>query len=268
MEELSLRLADLDFRFRWNSTSDVPRLLRERYAPFCSASADPSHHFGVSHSLLSQALPSDVTFRTEGKQIRVARTDLQSTFNSSIGEGQLDVAPNPYSFDSFLRIFVSWRLPQVGGLLLHAASVVSGGEGYVFPAVSGGGKSTLVSLSAEKEALTDELSPLRREADGYWLFGSPFWGQLACQGRPARVPLKGVYFLKKGAAPTVMALSRSEAMRRALGVVMNFDLSLPTVNNILREVENLMTAVPCFELTFSRLLPFWPTLTQERTAVA
>ncbi len=78
-----------------------------------------------------------------------------------------------------LRIVHTLVLARQGGFLLHAASAVRNGKAFVFAGVSGAGKTTLSRLApADADVLSDEISYVRKEAGGYYAYGTPFAGEV------------------------------------------------------------------------------------------
>ena len=91
------------------------------------------------------------------------------------GRGEIRQSANPYSIDAALRILHSLILARQGGLLVHAASAVRNGRAFLFAGVSGAGKTTISRLApADVTLLTDEISYLRRNGQGYVAYGTPF----------------------------------------------------------------------------------------------
>lgn len=238
--------------------------LRARYAPYVFSGGTPDAVFLVSPKRLRRRVPSDVGLRFDGVTLRLERSDFLAVYGPSQGQGRLDVADNPYSFDSFLRVFMSWLLPRSGGMVLHAASLARNGAGLLFPAVSGGGKSTLVRMAGPAEALSDELSLVLRDEDGYALAGSPFWGELACRSRSMEVPLKGIYFLEKDPHPAVRPIPKTHAVRLLLKTLMTFDADPLSTQSLMRGAEALLDRVPFHALVFSKSRPFWDAIRPAR----
>jgi hypothetical protein len=58
-------------------------------------------------------------------------------------------------------------------ILLHAAGIRIADSGFIFPAPSGDGKSTLASLSPQGSVLSDEHMFVEKKENGYYLFGIP-----------------------------------------------------------------------------------------------
>ena len=71
--------------------------------------------------------------------------------------------------------------------------------GFLFAGVSGAGKTTISRLApADVTLLTDEISYLRRNGEGYVAYGTPFAGELAKVGENIRAPLAALYLLAQG----------------------------------------------------------------------
>src|SRR5688572_7137967 len=115
--------------------------------------------------------------------------------------------------DSLLRVMLSLALIPRRGLLVHAASLVRDGRGYLFPGVSGAGKTTLARLSADATLLSDELSIVTAAEAGPRVHGTPFWGELARAGESGSAPLAGVYFPRHETHHAVTPLGERAALR-------------------------------------------------------
>lgn len=134
-----------------------------------------------------------------GPGITGRRGDFEFSFDPSSGGGDAVVSPRAQSFDSFLRTLCSSLLNESGGALLHSCGLAVGGRAHVFIGRSGAGKSTLARLAAAAgaEVISDEIVPLRMERGRFFVYGSPFWGEMRSAGRPLRLPLAGIYSLRK-----------------------------------------------------------------------
>ena len=60
-------------------------------------------------------------------------------------------------WQSILRILYFFGFLEERGLLLHASGLVHRGLAYIFPGVSGAGKTTIVRLSPQLPLLSDEI---------------------------------------------------------------------------------------------------------------
>lgn len=116
-----------------------------------------------------------------------------------------------------IRITVNW-LARFGDLILHAAGLVAGEEGYCFLGASGAGKSTLATelLSQPGVQILGEDQVILRYLDGeFWIFGTP-WHEHADRCSPAGAPLKKVYFVDRSLAPGIQPITPSEGIQRIL----------------------------------------------------
>src|SRR5712691_6353240 len=183
-----LRTQDASFR----------ELLASRYAGFVGSSSHPRFEFDVDLVPPSAEMESDEDVHVEMQEgeWRLRRGDFRALWDPRAGRGRIRQSANPYSIDSVLRIVHTLVLAREGGFLLHAGSVVRNGRAFMFSGVSGAGKTTITRLApADATLLTDEMSYVRKEADGYHAYGTPFAGELAKVGENVRAPLAAVYLL-------------------------------------------------------------------------
>src|SRR2546425_297479 len=187
---ISFRTANRDFR----------RLLEKRYAGFVNPSVQPKYQFAVEIALPPVAVgDEDVCVTKEAEGWRVERGDFQAGWDAASRKGWIRQTVNPYSADTLLRIVHSIGLAGEGGFLLHAASAIRNGRAFLFAGVSGAGKTTLSRLAPpDVELLTDEISYVRKQDDGYIAFGTPFAGALAKLGEDGSAPLASPYLLAHG----------------------------------------------------------------------
>jgi hypothetical protein len=161
-------------------------------------------------------------------------------------------APNPYSFDSILRVLWAYFLNRDGGALIHACGVRRDGVGVLFPGVSGTGKSTLArKLEDPRDVLSDEIIPVRFVPDGAWrIHASPFWGEFQRGGDSLRGwPLSVIVFLRKGSGLSVSPLAPPEATRRLLETLVCFEPGEAVIAPNLAWAARLCSGVPCVEAT-------------------
>ncbi len=101
-------------------------------------------------------------------------------------------------------------------LLFHGSALSLDGEGYLFAAPSGVGKSTHARLWREafgdRVRMVNDDKPLLSFADGQaYVCGTPWNGKHRLSG-PDCVPLKAVCFLERGAENQIREISREEAL--------------------------------------------------------
>src|SRR5215475_8995937 len=200
------------------STTDAPffDLLRQRYAGFLSSN-NPQLELEFDLADQGRVSDADVCVRRNGHEWEIERGDFQARWDARTGRGHVRQNPNPYSLDSVLRILHSLVLAARGGFLLHASSGICDGRAYLFSGVSGAGKTTMTRLAPPGVILlTDEISYVRPELDGYVAFGTPFSGELAKAGENCKAPIGTLFFLKQGSSNRIDDVSPSEAVRRLM----------------------------------------------------
>lgn len=146
------------------------------------------------------------------------------------------------------------RLARDGGLLLHAAGLLTERDGLAFTGASGAGKSTISDLYAAKGArvLSDERIILRRVEGAVQVFGTP-WPGTSRQARNQQAPLTGLFCIRHG--------RDGHALRRMPpGAAAPFILPqcfLPhwdraAMDETLAFLGTLLETVDCFELAFMK----------------
>jgi hypothetical protein len=192
-----------------------------------------------------------VRVRREGHEWLIERGDFHARWDPRTGRGSVRQNANPYSLDSVLRILHSLILAERGGFLLHAASAISDGRACLFSGVSGAGKTTMTRLAPpDVTLLTDEISYLRPNAEGYSAFGTPFAGELARAGENCTAPVSALFFLEKGPENRVHELSSAEAVRRLMRNILFFAEDRGLVEKLLATACEFVARVPIRRLTF------------------
>jgi hypothetical protein len=231
------------------------KLLRERYDGFLNpANSRPSASLHVDCVPADSAIgdPEDeLEVVCSGKTWNFRRGDFRARWNSESGTGEVLQSLNPYALDSVLRILHSVMLAPRGGFLLHAASAVKNGTGFVFSGVSGAGKTTISSLApTDVRLLSDEVSYIVPAESGFLAYGTPFCGELARNGENTFAPLKCVYLLAHGAGNRVSKIAAPEAVRLLMRNVLFFAQDESLVRQVFIAVNRLVDAVPVRRLEF------------------
>ena len=101
-------------------------------------------------------------------------------------------------------------------LLFHGSSIAIDGDGYLFTAHSGTGKSThtrlwMQTFGSRAVMVNDDKPFLQLDGDRVWLYGSPWSGKhgLDCN---IRVPLKGLCILERGPENRIERISSGDAL--------------------------------------------------------
>jgi hypothetical protein len=159
--------------------------------------------------------------------------------------------------------------PDHGALMLHAASLVIDGGGYLFIGNSGAGKSTIAGAVDPAMVLSDDGSWCARTDTGYALFPTPFCQLDHEPAARSSVPLVGMFFLEQGAQDRIVELSPGRAMTMLLSNYIHFFrfMSRGPARRAFRIVEDLCRRCPASTLVFTRDFNpnhFFRTLAHER----
>ncbi len=106
---------------------------------------------------------------------------------------------------------------EKGSAVMHGAAISYDGEGVIFTAESGTGKTTHIKLW--KKVFNDKVSaingdkPIVSVRDRVYVSGSPFCGKEGYSENKT-VPLKAICFIERGEENDIKKLSKSEALSR------------------------------------------------------
>jgi len=228
-------------------------ILEERYGGFVNPSAEPL--FALDVEIVPPGSNSDpdaeASVRFEGGRWVLERGDFYAEWNPGLGRGYIRQAAYPYAMDAVLRILHSLLLVRQGGLLIHAASGVRNGRAFLFSGVSGAGKTTISRLAPQDVTLlTDEISYVRRDGDGYRAFGTPFAGELAKVGENISAPVAALYFLAQGPENRIETMAPAEAGRTLLRNILFFAEDAELVKLVFDAACEFVSKVPVYRLTF------------------
>ena len=231
-------------------------ILENRYGGFVNPAAEPVFEFEVEifppGKIPGTIDPDDdLSVRFEGGRWVLERGDFHAELDPALRRGHIRQAASPYAIDAAFRIVHSLLLAKQGGLLVHAASAVRNGRAFLFAGVSGAGKTTISRLAPpDAILLTDEISYLRREGNGYVAYGTPFAGELAKPGENVRAPLAALYLLTQGPENRIEPVSDADATRAVLESVLFFAHDSELVGHVFDSVCELVKRVPVERLTF------------------
>lgn len=116
------------------------------------------------------------------------------------------------------------RLTVLGGTVLHGSSIALDGEGIVFSADSGTGKSTHTNLWRQHfgkrvEIINDDKPAIKIENGKAFVYGTPWSGKTSLNNN-VKHPLKAVVFLSRGDENKIKKMD-------ALNAVLNLSHQLP-----------------------------------------
>lgn len=240
---IALRTSDRSFR----------RLLENRYAGFVCNSSTSQFEFDVDlcEPAESAQVDDDLEVKIETGEWWLRRGDFRARWNPESRQGRIRQSRSPYAIDAVLRIVHSLILARQGGFLVHAASAIRGGKAFLFSGISGAGKTTISRLApADATLLTDEISYVRREGNGYLACGTPFAGELARVGENQSAPLSALFFLEKGLENRIEPMGATEAVQRLLRNVLFFADDPELVKLVFQAACEFASLVPVRRLIF------------------
>jgi hypothetical protein len=218
--------------------------------------------------------PSEVRVQRAGETFHLRRLDIDGSLDLEAGRGRLLFAGTPGALQSFLRVACALVLAPLGGVLVHASSIVRRERAFLFVGVSGAGKTTIARLSAPSRALSDEVSAVIPIGDGaYACHATPFWGDLADdrddagrdeEGRPvplregpAASPLARILFPVQDTQDCVVPVGEGRAFATVLREAFSFGDDEPTMRAITASCGEIVSRVPAGELHFRKTPAFW-----------
>ncbi len=163
---------------------------------------------------------------------------------------RLPLYPLHYPLDEVLMVHL---LAQGRGVEVHGSGIIlPDGRGMLFAGQSGAGKTTLSKLWLAEpgvKILSDERIIVRKEADGMWMYGTPWHGDgyIANQGR---APLSHVFFLRHGAHNELVNVPRSTAVAKLFSCGFAPFHDAPGLDFTLSFLDDLARLCPCDELRF------------------
>jgi hypothetical protein len=195
-----------------------------------------------------------------GRKTLFQRSDFAGWIDVEARRGRSVLGRNmePFAVESFLRICYSFLAVESSGLLLHSAGVVRDDNGYIFPGVSGTGKSTIAGLATDREiVLSDELVLVRKMEGSYAVYSTPFYGTNECAGPSTSAPLKAAFLPVKDSEVYTGETKPSRALAKLLASVLFFGQE-PSSNQRLMDISaDIVARVPFYEMHFRRDASFW-----------
>src|SRR5580704_4866126 len=234
-------------------------LLAARYAGYIANSDGAAFDFDIEIATPgSGSGDEDLSVKWNSGRWFMERGDFQAEFNPVTARGRIKQTISPYSIDSVLRIVHTLLLARKGGFLVHASSAVRNGRAFLFPGVSGAGKTTMARLAPPDAALlTDEISYVTRQDGGYLAVGTPFFGELARPGENLQAPIDALYLLAKGPENKIEPITGTDAVCGLLGNILFFARDPEFVNLVFNTACDFAARIPVRRLTFAPDTSVW-----------
>lgn len=269
---VTLRLEPLDIQLGGLDDALADMLYR-RYSPFAIDGPGRSDALKVDVRLEAQDYfmpPADtlefvqVRVACDGERVRYMSYQVAGWFDIRDGEGLLLLSrgewePRQRSFENYIRAAVAWQAAGRGGALVHAASAVHQGKGYLFYGESGAGKSTLSECNRRGQVLSDDLSLVLRADDGTLdIVGSPFRGTY--EGGPpvqGRFPLAAGFRLIQAKSAAVEQVDRLRAYAELIGNLPFVAEAFSDRSDIFAETMAGFARLPLAHLHFRKDDSYW-----------
>jgi len=196
---------------------------------------------------------NSTSFDTVPYKIAQIRQDFSCTL-VSVHLDYCDPEQPLYPLDYPLHELLFSHLLALGrGAEIHACGLVdSRGTGHLFVGQSEAGKTTMARLWQKEPGVTvlsDDRIILRRKDNQPWMYGTPWHGE-ARLSDPGKAPLGHVYFLRHGTKNDLLPLGPSTAVGRFLACSFPPFYSPEGLDFTLRFLEQVVRAVPCYQLSF------------------
>ena len=146
---------------------------------------------------------------------------------------------------------VNDRLIEQDTFLMHCSALALDGEGYLFAAPSGTGKSTHAAMwrrvfGDRVVMICDDKPFVRVSPEGVFVYSSPWRGKHELGQNICR-PLKAVCFVERGDTDEIMPICPEEALDAIFDQLPRYSAPAHTVR-LLELVDKLLTGTPFYRL--------------------
>lgn len=150
----------------------------------------------------------------------------------------------------FMHIPLEQILAERKAFILHSSAIEYNGEGILFTAPSGTGKTTHANLWVEHEGaeiINGDRTGIRC-IDGKWIAsGLPYDGS-SRKFNPNIFPLKAIVVIRQGKENVIEPLRPAEAFRWILSETALYYWEKESADIVLEAIRNLVTEIPCYIL--------------------
>ena len=200
----------------------------------------------------------------DGERVRFVGYRLAGVFDTSGRVGRVLLArgnhePADRALENYIRAAIAWQAAERGGALVHAASAVWNGKGYLFYGESGAGKSTLSECNRRARIVSDDLSLVLPTPQGsLQLVGSPFRGTYE-GGDPVvgSFPLVAGFRLIQADAARVEPVDRLRAMSELVGNLPFVAEGFGRRPDLFGKIQGSFDSIPLMHLHFRKDDSYW-----------
>lgn len=188
-------------------------------------------------------------------KFKICRKRLESYAVKSNESGKTDIEISVSDDEIREHLRLSDNLSEQGAedvlILSKFCNAVLDGEGYVFSAVSGTGKSTHTALwrrhFGNRVTMINDDKPVIRKCDGkFYAYGTPWMGK-ADIGTNTKAPVKAVYILQRAEENTAVRVLPSQVMKQLLEATV-IDVERSRMEKLLELLDEFFKETPLFLL--------------------
>lgn len=219
--------------------------------------ADVTGHSGLADGDTEHTLYGVGDITTESvTRIRITQSDIDFEREKSAREDIKEGIPIRQFSDAYLETLAVYRkiadyLLSCSTLLFHGSVIAVDGEGYLFTAKSGTGKSTHTRLwreyFGERAVMVNDDKPLLRiTASGVTAYGTPWDGKHRLSTNTA-VPLKGICILTRDTVNHIEQIE-SHAAYPLIVQQTNRSFTADGMKQTLSIIDRMLNVVPVYRL--------------------
>lgn len=158
---------------------------------------------------------------------------------------------------ALMTLYSAYIVRHGWGMMLHSSCAVERNRAYLFAGQSGAGKSTVVALSEPRKILSDEAALLKIEADGVYVYDSPFRSDSMPTFDREPLPLAGIHLLKQSQEIRRERVKSSEAVFQLMDKIFYWAADPGETVKLLALCGKLVSHVPVYDLMFQKNNLFW-----------
>ena len=194
-------------------------------------------------------------------EVTVTQSDIDFEREKSAAEDRKEGISVRHFTDEYLETLAVYRriaeqMLSYDTILFHGSVIAVDGEGYLFTAKSGTGKSTHTRLWRENFGdravmVNDDKPLLRITKDGVIAYGTPWDGKHRLSSNIS-VPLKGICILERAAENHIIKIDTKEQLRSAYPMIVQqiHRAGNPaSVGKTMELIDRLMDDVPIYRLS-------------------
>lgn len=203
------------------------------------------------------------SYITEGVpdfKVGITRSDIDFEREKSAAEDRKEGIPVRYFTDEYLETLAVYRkiveqMLSYDTILFHGSVIAVDGEGYLFTAKSGTGKSTHTGLWREifgnRAVMVNDDKPLLRITKAGVIAYGTSWNRKHRLSSNISVPLKGIGILERAEKNHIIRIDSKEQLRNTYPMIVQQTHKSSNPKSALKTMElidRLMEAVPIYRL--------------------